>query len=75
MIFVYLALNVSLTALEHLLQRYTMESTAKPFDLRSVPVQPVVEPIKSAVDISIGLPQGHTDTVTQRENTYSGKFF
>ena len=36
-----LAMNVSLSALERLLQRYTMESTAKPFDVRSVPVEAV----------------------------------
>ena len=34
-------MNVSLSALERLLQRYTMESTTKPFDVRSVPVEAV----------------------------------
>ena len=34
-------MNVSLTALERLLHRYTMESTTKPFDVRSVPVEVV----------------------------------
>lgn len=60
--------------MEQLLHRYTMESTAKPFDIRSVPVQPVSEPVKTAVDISIGVSQGHTDVAAQRENTYNGKF-
>lgn len=41
-----LAMNVSLSALERLLHRYTMESTTKPFDVRSVPVEavPVEQP-------------------------------
>ena len=69
-----LALNVSLPALEQLLHRYTMESTVKPFDLRSVPVQPIVEPVKHVNEMSISVPQGQTDVVVQRENTYSGKF-
>ena len=34
-----LAMNVPLSALERLLHRYTMESTTKPFDVRSVPVE------------------------------------
>ena len=34
-------MNVSLSSLERLLQRYTMESTTKPFDVRSVPVEAV----------------------------------
>lgn len=39
-------MNVSLSSLERLLQRYTMESTTKPFDVRSVPVEaiPVEQP-------------------------------
>ncbi len=39
-------MNVSLSALERLLQRYTMEPTTKPFDVRSVPVEaiPVEQP-------------------------------
>ena len=59
--------------MEQLLHRYTMESTAKPFDLRSVPIQAVVEPVKSVADISVSHSQGHTDIAAQRENTYSGK--
>ncbi len=71
---VNLALNVSLSSLEQLLQRYTMEPTAKPFDLRSVPVQPVVEPVKHVNEMSVNVSQGQTDVIVQRENTYSGKF-
>ena len=37
----FLAMNVSISALERLLHRYTMESTSKPFDVRSVPVEAV----------------------------------
>lgn len=37
----HLAMNVSIPALERLLHRYTMESTTKPFDVRSVPVEAV----------------------------------
>lgn len=33
------AMNVSISSLERLLHRYTMESTIKPFDVRSVPVE------------------------------------
>lgn len=40
-----LAMNVSLSALERLLHRYTMESTLKPFDVRSVPVE--VAPVEN----------------------------
>jgi hypothetical protein len=69
-----LALNLSLSSLEQLLHRYTMESTVKPFDLRSVPIQPVVEPVKHVNEMSISVPQGQTDIVAQRENTYNGKF-
>ena len=36
-----LALNVSLSSLEHLLHRYTIEPSSKPFDVRSVPVEAV----------------------------------
>jgi len=36
-----LAMNVSLSSLERLLHRYTMEPTTKPFDVRSVPVESV----------------------------------
>jgi hypothetical protein len=41
-----LAMNVSLSSLERLLHRYTMEPTNKPFDVRSVPVEavPVEQP-------------------------------
>ena len=44
--FLFLAMNVSISALERLLHRYTMESTSKPFDVRSVPVEavPVEQP-------------------------------
>ena len=40
------AMNVSISSLERLLHRYTMESTIKPFDVRSVPVEvaPVEQP-------------------------------
>jgi coatomer protein complex subunit gamma len=69
-----LALNVSLSSLEQLLQRYTMESTNKPFDIRSVPIQAAPEPVKNLADRSAGLPQGQTDLVSQRDNTYNGKF-
>lgn len=34
-------MNVSLSALERLLHRYTMEPTTKPFDVRSVPVEAI----------------------------------
>lgn len=34
-------MNVSLSALERLLHRYTMEPTIKAFDVRSVPVEAV----------------------------------
>ena len=66
-------MNVSLPALEQLLHRYTMESTTKPFDVRSVPVQPVVEPTKSAIEKVSGVSQGPTDVVQQRENAYNEK--
>ena len=69
----FVALNVSLPALEQLLHRYTMESTTKPFDVRSVPVQPVVEPTKSAIEKVSGVSQGPTDVVQQRENAYNEK--
>ncbi|CAF1677333.1 unnamed protein product [Rotaria magnacalcarata] len=36
---IFNSMNVSLSALECLLHRYTMESTTKPFDGRSVPIQ------------------------------------
>lgn len=39
--FSLLAMNVSISALERLLHRYTMESTTKPFDVRAVPVEAV----------------------------------
>jgi len=41
-----LAMNVSLSSLERLLHRYTMEPTTKPFDVRSVPIEalPVEQP-------------------------------
>ena len=32
-------MNVSISSLERLLHRYTMESTSQPFDVRSVPVE------------------------------------
>ncbi len=69
-----LALNLSLSSLEQLLHRYTMESTIKPFDIRSVPIQAMPEPVKNIADISAGLPQGQSDSALQRENTYNGKF-
>ena len=34
-------MNISLSSLQRLLHRYTMESTTKPFHLRSVPVEAV----------------------------------
>ncbi len=39
-------MNVSLSSLERLLHRYTMEPASKPFDVRSVPVEavPVEQP-------------------------------
>jgi len=39
-------MNVSLSSLERLLHRYTMEPTTKPFDVRSVPIEalPVEQP-------------------------------
>ncbi len=67
-------MNVSLSSLEQLLHRYTMEPTIKPFDVRSVPIQPVVETVKNLTEMSISVPQGQTDVVAQRENTYKGKF-
>jgi len=51
-----------------------MEPTIKPFDVRSVPIQPVVETVKNLTEMSISVPQGQTDVVAQRENTYKGKF-
>ncbi|CAF2055735.1 unnamed protein product [Rotaria magnacalcarata] len=36
---IFNSMNVSLSALECLLHRYTMESTTKPFDGRSVPIE------------------------------------
>ena len=43
-------MNVSLTALERLLHRYTMEPTSKPFDVRSVPVEAIqVEQPKGSI--------------------------
>lgn len=50
-----------------------MESTTKPFDLRSVPIQAVAEPIKHKMEVNVGLPQSSTDVSVQRENTYNGK--
>ncbi|CAF4646221.1 unnamed protein product, partial [Rotaria socialis] len=35
------SMNVSLSALERLLHRYTMEATTKPFDVRCVPIETV----------------------------------
>ena len=53
-----------------------MESTTKPFDIRSVPIQAIVEPIKSTTNnINVGLPQGQNDLIIQRENTYNGKIY
>ena len=47
---VSLAMNVSLSSLERLLHRYTMESTAKPFDVRSVPIETTpIEPAKGKI--------------------------
>ncbi len=34
-------MNVSLSSLERLLHRYTMEATTKPFDVRSVLVEAI----------------------------------
>ena len=43
-------MNVSLSALERLLHRYTMEPTTKPFDVRSVPIETIhVEQPKSRI--------------------------
>jgi hypothetical protein len=50
-----------------------MESTNKPFDLRSVPIQPIVEPVKNIANLNVGLPQRQTDLEPQRDNTYNGK--
>jgi hypothetical protein len=36
-----IAMNISLSSLERLLHRYTMEPTTKPFDVRSVPIEAV----------------------------------
>ena len=44
-------MNVSLSSLERLLHRYTMEPTVKPFDVRSVPIEIVaIEPSKRGID-------------------------
>ncbi len=56
-----------------MLHHYTMESTVKPFDLRSVPVQAIAEPVKHRAEMGPSLPQGQADLVLQRENTYNGK--
>ncbi|UJR34986.1 hypothetical protein I4U23_027765 [Adineta vaga] len=53
-------MNVSLSALERLLHRYTMGPTTKPFDVRSVPIEA----------IQVGLPKGRTNTKKAREDTY-----
>ncbi|CAF0898652.1 unnamed protein product [Didymodactylos carnosus] len=61
------SMNVSLSSLERLLQRYTMEPTQKPFDVRQVPVETVhVEPAR--VDIGISRP---TEQVPSRQDTYT----
>ncbi|CAF3823842.1 unnamed protein product [Rotaria sp. Silwood1] len=52
-------MNVSLSSLERLLHRYTIEPTTKPFDVRSVPVEAV--PVEQ--------PKG-IESKTNREDTY-----
>lgn len=43
-------MNVSISSLERLLHRYTMEPSPKPFDVRSVPVEAVsVEQPKGSI--------------------------
>lgn len=62
----HLAMNVSIPALERLLHRYTMESTTKPFDVRSVPVEAVpVEQPKADIGISIGSSRGGIEPTTK----------
>ncbi|CAF0917422.1 unnamed protein product [Rotaria sp. Silwood1] len=63
-------MNVSLSSLERLLHRYTIEPTTKPFDVRSVPVEAV--PVEQPKDISIGvgLPRPGIESKTNREDTY-----
>ena len=81
-------MNVSLSSLERLLHRYTMESTAKPFDVRSVPIETTpVEPAKgeigrgnnrdrrlslAAANAEMGSTRGATTGTVQVENTYNG---
>jgi len=67
------SMNVSISALERLLHRYTMESTTKPFDVRAVPVEavPVEHPKESNAGISIS--RGPTDSISKAENTYNEK--
>ncbi|CAF1553059.1 unnamed protein product, partial [Rotaria sp. Silwood1] len=63
-------MNVSLSSLERLLHRYTIEPTTKPFDVRSVPVEAV--PVEQHKDISIGvgLSRPGIESKTNREDTY-----
>ncbi|CAF3417823.1 unnamed protein product [Rotaria socialis] len=64
------SMNVSLSSLERLLHRYTIEPTTKPFDVRSVPVEAV--PVEQPKDISIGvgLPRPGIESKTNREDIY-----
>lgn len=66
-------MNVSLTALERLLHRYTMESTTKPFDVRSVPVEAVPVEQPKEINAGLGISRGTTDPTTKAENTYNEK--
>ncbi|CAF0846524.1 unnamed protein product [Rotaria sordida] len=65
-------MNVFLSSSEHLLHRYTMESTIKSSDIRSIPIEAVSELVKSSTDINATLPQDQIDLESQRENTYNG---
>ncbi|CAF2830108.1 unnamed protein product [Rotaria sp. Silwood2] len=66
-------MNVSLSSFEHLLHRYTMESTIKPFDIRSIPIQAVSEPVKTLANISATPPQEKVSTTY--EFGHSGPIF
>ncbi|CAF0951751.1 unnamed protein product [Adineta steineri] len=66
------SMNVSISSLERLLHRYTMESTTKPFDVRSVPVEAVpVEQPKANISIVSGVSPGGSESKKAREDTFS----
>ncbi|CAF4479529.1 unnamed protein product [Rotaria socialis] len=64
------SMNVSLSSLERLLHRYTIEPTTKPFDVRSVPVEAVPVELPKDISIGVGLPRPGIESKTNREDIY-----